>query len=368
MPEIDGLRFIAIFLVATFMHTTHFIDEKFFGNELFHDPYWRDFILKGGYGVSLFYMISGFILSLPFAKTYLDQEQGLQPPGLKQYYLRRLIRLEPPYIIALLFFFAANVWVVHKYDFDTLLPHLAASMFYVHNLIYNSNSWVLPIAWSLEVEVQFYLLAPLFFTIFLIKARYLRWIIYLLVIMAGLIYWQYYIYVFQKGRVHLFTSIHFFFCGIFLADLYVSKVRFIKSNRIGMILAIGCLLGLLFLPEIYGKIGLPLRIISLFLFFHIALTNVWLKKGLSIKGITHIGGMCYSIYLLHFGILSMGGSLLAGLNLPLNRHSYIPLYYIVFTVAILIISALYFIWVEKPFMKIRLRHATTDKKIPPAKI
>jgi peptidoglycan/LPS O-acetylase OafA/YrhL len=80
--------------------------------------------------------------------------------------LRRLTRLEPPYIIALVIFFIANVWVLHAYSFKSLLPHFFASMAYLHNIIYQSFSWILPVAWSLEVEVQFYVLAPLFFLFF----------------------------------------------------------------------------------------------------------------------------------------------------------------------------------------------------------
>ena len=79
--------------------------------------------MEGGYGVSIFFMISGFILSLPFAKAHFNKNPGKKNISLKRYYLRRLIRLEPPYIIALIIFFIGNVWVLHKYSFDELLPH-----------------------------------------------------------------------------------------------------------------------------------------------------------------------------------------------------------------------------------------------------
>ena len=41
-----------------------------------------------------------------------------------------------------------------------LLPHLGASIFYFHSIIYNTFSMINGVAWSLEVEIQFYLLMP----------------------------------------------------------------------------------------------------------------------------------------------------------------------------------------------------------------
>src|SRR5215213_7927905 len=153
LPEVDGLRFLAIFSVVVIMHIPHYIDEKFFLGKAIPNEYWSRFVIGGGYGVSLFFIISGFILSLPFAKWRLNNEK---PVKLKNYFIRRLFRLEPPYIIALIIFFIGQVWVLHKYSFDFLLPHFFASVAYLHTIIYKGFSLVLPIAWSLEVEVQFY--------------------------------------------------------------------------------------------------------------------------------------------------------------------------------------------------------------------
>src|SRR5215207_5804272 len=166
LPEVDGLRFIAIFSVVVIMHITNYIHQKFFASTLLQEGYWKNFALEGGNGVPLFFIISGFILSLPFARWRLNGERKVV---LKNYYLRRVTRLEPPYLIALLIFFIAHVWILNAYSFSALLPHFLASAVYLHTVIYHSFSPVLPIAWSLEVEVQFYILAPLFCTIFLIR-------------------------------------------------------------------------------------------------------------------------------------------------------------------------------------------------------
>ena len=79
---------------------------------------------------------------------------------LKQYLLRRLTRLEPPYLICLLLFFALQVLVKGR-SAHALAPHLAASLVYLHDLIYAAESPINNVAWSLEVEVQFYLIYAL---------------------------------------------------------------------------------------------------------------------------------------------------------------------------------------------------------------
>jgi peptidoglycan/LPS O-acetylase OafA/YrhL len=347
LPEVDGLRFLAIFMVAIWMHTTHFIDEKFFSNGLITDAYWSNFVMEGGYGVSIFFMISGFILSLPFAKVHFNRDSNIKKISLKRYYLRRLIRLEPPYIIALIIFFIGNVWVLHKYSFEELLPHFFASAFYLHNTIYDSFSYVLPIAWSLEVEVQFYLLAPLLCCIYLIRLKYLRWAIFVAAIVASGIY----NYQFIMG-----TVVKFFCCfgiGMLVTDFYCNKEKFISSPAWCFIIGIISLLVIVLVPTLTSFAGYWLKFFFTTVFFYTVLTNEKMKQIFSNKYLTIIGGMCYSVYLLHFGILSVMGRLLQSTNWNLSNTAYLPLYFLLFTCCILFISAIYFLLVEKPFMKLK---------------
>ena len=75
LPEVDGLRFLAIFSVVVIMHINHYIDEKFLHGQLVKEGYWKSIILEGGMGVPLFFVISGFILSIPFARWHLNGEK-----------------------------------------------------------------------------------------------------------------------------------------------------------------------------------------------------------------------------------------------------------------------------------------------------
>jgi peptidoglycan/LPS O-acetylase OafA/YrhL len=55
-----------------------------------------------------------------------------------------------------------------------VLPHLAASVGYMHYLIFQAPSAINSVAWSLEIEVQFYILAPLLSMVFAIRNGDLR--------------------------------------------------------------------------------------------------------------------------------------------------------------------------------------------------
>ena len=170
IPEIDGLRFFAIGAVLLFHVNGYYRDKcgRTFDPPLEQDPLYLLFNL-GNIGVQLFFVLSGFILALPFAEHHL---LGAPKVPLKGYYYRRLTRLEPPYIVNLLLLFSARVLLAGTAL--GLLPHLLASLFYVHSLTYGTWSRINFVAWSLEIEVQFYLLAPLLAWLFAIPGRRLR--------------------------------------------------------------------------------------------------------------------------------------------------------------------------------------------------
>lgn len=309
--------------------------------------------MEGGYGVALFFMISGFILSLPFARVHFDNDANKKKINLKSYYLRRLVRLEPPYIIALIIFFIGNVWVLGKYDFKELLPHFFASAFYLHNTLYDSFSYVLPIAWSLEIEVQFYLLAPLLCCIYLIRSKYLRWCIYILVIIASGMY------NYNPVMGNLVKFICYFALGMLVTDLYCNKEKFIDSSNWCFFIGIISLLVIVFVPTLNSMTGYWVKFFFGTVFFYTVMTNKRMKQIFSGTFLTITGGMCYSIYLLHFGVLSALGYLLKSGDFSLSNVYLIPLYFILFAACILIISATYFLIIEKPFMKLRPKMQST---------
>jgi len=104
--ELDGLRFLAIAAVLT-AHTwgnwgNYTVMKYDLASPTTVEQLHLDLTLNGILGVQLFFIISGFILSLPWARHFL---KGGTAIPLRKYYVRRLTRLEPPYIIAMVVYF-----------------------------------------------------------------------------------------------------------------------------------------------------------------------------------------------------------------------------------------------------------------------
>jgi peptidoglycan/LPS O-acetylase OafA/YrhL len=346
IPEIDGLRFVAIWSVVLF-HTYGYVIKKF-GLDAGHDLL-AILMSKGAFGVRLFFAISGFIISLPFAQAY----RGTRPqPRLGAYYRRRLTRLEPPYIVNLLLT-SALLSLFNKLPLAELLPHLFCSLTYTHNIVYAQASTINPFAWSLEVECQFYLLAPLLAKVFAVAS--VRWRRLLLAAGIALSTYAAEYLVPQAPRWHLSLPAHlnYFLCGFLLADLYLLELtpetRRSRAWDLVGLLSWLLLAGLLFCPK-----GLRLLLpMPLLLAYYAAFRGQWSGQLFGNRLIYTIGGMCYTIYLYHLYPISIGG----GVFLRLPGLAQLPAWLTLSLVSlwlfplVLLACAGLFVLTEKPFMR-----------------
>ncbi|WP_264535065.1 acyltransferase family protein [Flavobacterium sp. N1736] len=350
IPEIDGLRFIAIISVILY-HIMLFLVKKDSNQYLDNFDYsFLQRILEHGFlGVPLFFVISGFILGLPFAKQYLKNENKVV---LSKYFLRRLSRLEPPYILVMTLLLLGAVYVAKTVSMSDGITSYISSIFYLNNFIYPGfTSTLNVVAWSLEVEVQFYILAPLLAYIFSIKKAFTRRIVLFFLAMLFLIVNQLYTLPFLS----LINYFQYFIIGFFLADLYVSNASLLPKTKndylIGLFLF--CFIWVFDngdFENIYSKIIFESVQLSsiFFLYYYVLFHKVF--KILSFKLITNIGGMCYSIYLIHYPIISMIGNPL--LKYSFSEYSFVNTFVYVFVliVSIMIMSSCFFLMVERPCM------------------
>jgi peptidoglycan/LPS O-acetylase OafA/YrhL len=103
-------------------------------------------------GVTIFFVISGFLLYRPFAKTHIHHEPGLD---VKAYAWRRLLRIVPAYWVALT---VIGLW----FGRDRVLGNHGAT-YYLFDQIYHPRLLLggLGQAWSVCVEISFYAFLPL---------------------------------------------------------------------------------------------------------------------------------------------------------------------------------------------------------------
>ena len=368
IPEIDGLRFIAIALVV-FFHIGVF--TRFIGS---HVVDIRDSMLSpaasfvfalsrdGDRGVYLFFTISGFILGLPFAKHYV---QGAPKVGLKAYFLRRLTRLEPPYVIATLAVFVLLI-AVGKYTFAELWPSLPVTLAYLYNLL-PLGPVINGVTWSLEIEVQFYLLAPILAQVFRLPRVWRRALLAALIIGIPLARLP-----FPTYPVTLWNYVEYFLLGFLLVDVYLEGLR-VPLSRVASAI-IGTLL-LCLVVTVNSDYTTPhLTLLGcIFGFYFLVLTDPLWKRLLSIPALTVIGGMCYSIYLWHYVIISSVGRLTEKAyahfgHVPLSAQ--LAINCLVFVPAILLFSTGFYLLIERPCMDkdwprkltARLHHFFATKK------
>jgi peptidoglycan/LPS O-acetylase OafA/YrhL len=135
-----------------------------------------------------------------------------------------------------------------------------------------------------------------------------------------------------------------------LADLYKSQHRSLMNNSYGLLAGIAVFAGLPFIISLHYPGLYMLKIVLLFLAFYLVLFNDRLKRLFSEQLITIIGGMCYSIYLLH--TLIMSGLLHVVKTLPfMTEPVAVVRYGLLLLVAVLGISALFYKLIEQPCMR-----------------
>lgn len=354
IPEIDGLRSIAIISVVIFHANANFSFFTDAASSAFDA--WLDRIFDSGeFGVPLFFVISGFILALPFASHHLH---GTKKVSLKKYLLRRITRLEPPYIFALTVFFLITMFRNGNLD---QLPHYLASIAYVHNIVYGYASTITTVAWSLEVEVQFYLLAPFLTMIFRVPSALIRRATLAITITVM----SYFFNVDHAiDGLSIISHGSYFLVGLLLADLYLSHKA--KPNETSAeeddslptpsarhyawdIIAIVAL-SAVFLTRAY-YIHPEILCPWLILIGYVAVfEGGWTRRLFRLPFIVILGGMCYTIYLWHFFIIIVlrrpWFSLFSPDSNPVDRLVYI----LAATVISVSISAVLFALIERPTM------------------
>jgi len=290
IPEIDGLRFAAITSVVAF-HVYEYLHARvnFSAPGILNTA-----LLNGQRGVPLFFVISGFILGRPFASHYIHNTPA---PKLKEYFLRRFTRLEPPYLVALF----AVFFGLAAFTSSRGVSHLLASVLYSHNLIYGSPNPFYGLAWSLEIEIQFYCLLPLLAFVYCLP-RIPRRSLLAVIMLAG----AFHLFPMPtRLSLSFFSWIQYFAAGTLLADLYIDGWNHKPHWRFD-------LASLVLWPTVFlisdGLAWVALPAIAVVLYAS-AFRSIFFQRVFTLPAIVIIGGMCYTIYLVHYPVVCVAGRL-----------------------------------------------------------
>jgi peptidoglycan/LPS O-acetylase OafA/YrhL len=360
IPEIDGLRFFAVITVVLFHLNTalskslgysasegiDFLGGKF---DFLQSGWW---VIRLDLGVKVFFAISGFVLALPFLRRGLLNEG--KPIVVKDYLIRRLTRLEPPFVVSLMLFAMVHVFILDE-PWAEIQKDFWSGLFYSHGLVFGAPNPINPVTWSLEVEAQFYVFVPLLFWLIFRFTSNVDRIVSLLVLVITSVYLK---GIFTlSGNQQLGATILAYFAnfsmGILFAFLFVlDKQNWLKIKS--------------HLYDFWGFVSIFL----IFYFYkpqHIWYNNVIFNLGVllmmisSFKGksfnyfftrpwVYVIGGMCYSIYLLHYAFFHFLVPFTSKIQLGMGYEIDYLLQIIIAVPTMLIVTTVFYLLVERPCM------------------
>jgi peptidoglycan/LPS O-acetylase OafA/YrhL len=301
-------------------------------------------IIKGGFlGVDIFFVISGYVITLNLSKS-----QGTLKEKLTKFYLRRAKRILPSSLVVVIVtalltkLFLAPIYQ-GRFRIDALWSSLMGANigFGLHGLDYlQATTSPSPFLhyWSLGVEEQFYIIWPLIFFLFIVKRNTKIFAILLpATIAVALITTA----LFPVFSFYLPTSRAFQF--LFGAGLAVGPAFKGNKNVLAAVGWIGIIASALLIPD---NLANPNR------FSMIPTVSTMLviyagSKLFTFKTLQYIGEISFTLYLVHWPVI-----LLIGYGTQNVHGAKILIALITMAIATLILS----IFVELPFRYERFGH------------
>jgi peptidoglycan/LPS O-acetylase OafA/YrhL len=149
VPALDGLRGLAVLMVVV-SHISSYHAE-----------------LLGPAGVSIFFILSGYLIT----SLLLTEQDRWGKVSMSAFYARRALRLFPALLLVVVLT-PLLLWSVDDPRLHSIATGLATSLFYVQDFASaTAHFGVLPHAWSLSVEEQFYLIWPFVLGLILLRTR-----------------------------------------------------------------------------------------------------------------------------------------------------------------------------------------------------
>ena len=175
-PEVDFLKGLSVLMVILFhiFFAVFFLFKK--EPEKLHDfinsiPTWMSFILSFDKAVDIFFMLSSFLLSYALLKVW-DKKQNIH---IRRFYLHRFFRIYPLFLVALLLYGLG--------DIEKLLKEGWYSLLFVENIF---SKGIIPVQWSLSIEMQFYLIMPFMLILLAKSSRPVLWLFIWIIISIGM--------------------------------------------------------------------------------------------------------------------------------------------------------------------------------------
>jgi peptidoglycan/LPS O-acetylase OafA/YrhL len=306
IPELDGLRGIAILLVLSF----HYINNQLGGST----NKWGMAITKitsfGWVGVDLFFVLSGFLICSVLLRTRNSSNY------FSTFFIRRILRIIPNYYLLIVIFlvilsipaFANNYFLTGNNVLPAWSYFLMLHNFYMAHLK-NMGNPAMSVTWSIGIEEQFYIIFP--FILYYVKENLLPVVLIVAIITASFLRMGYQSWIppyvllpcrmdaisfgalvawlnYYKDLKDLVSKYFYIFIGLLLADAMICTYLFIKYGDLGVI-----------------KNLLFAMVFSIMVVFALTKNRGWYGIFLRNKALVWVGTISYSLYLFHYLILGL---------------------------------------------------------------
>lgn len=336
LPGLDGLRMVAVMLVA-----------------LFHFGFPA---VPGSHGVLAFFVLSGFLITW----LLLKEQERFGSISLRQFYLRRVLRIFPAFYA----FWLLLTGVLLVLDKPIVWGQALSAFFYVNNYyqaIHGEINTYYSHTWTLGIEEQFYLLWPLALRAL---GRQPRRIATALVAVIGSI-WVY------RAMLHV---------GVGVRPVYIYEAFDTRADH----LAMGCLLAVVlrngYLPQLWRRLCTPPMsilvfallvtsigltyafgegyrnvvgfavdplLVAVFIAQMISLREMPLWRWLNWRPVRYLGVLSYSIYLYQQVVVWVVREAFLAYPLPLQLGAALA--------AVILAAAASYHLVEQPFLRLKER-------------
>jgi peptidoglycan/LPS O-acetylase OafA/YrhL len=348
IPGLDGIRGIAVLLV--FMsHTELGVPGRF-----------------GPLGVTIFFFLSGYLITTLLQREF-DRSGAI---SLKDFYLRRVLRIVPPMLITISIVTAISV--VRGQDGPTvgtfLIQAFSLTNYFMIVTHYLHGIPFMQPMWSLSVEEHFYLVYPFLFATLYRNAEPKRLVVAIGIIaavVAGIRCWDVWqvralwhdpvgeTYIFKNIELATHTRVDSIIYGCLFAlvanpmrgSAFAQKINNVPSAFAGVLILLAGI-SVHYVQESIGYILLGVAFVPLFTATILQSKSGWLRF-LESAPMRYMGAISYTFYLIHVYLL---------MSLKPYIHSHIACAGIALGCSLAFSTAMLYL-VERPLARVRSRIA-----------
>jgi exopolysaccharide production protein ExoZ len=300
--------------------------------------------LTGNIGVDMFFVLSGFIM---WTTTTGAKTSGVD------FFLRRAVRILPLYWILILVLGLTPHPTDPPFSAETILK----SLLFIpqENPIYDVIGGIIPVGWTLELEMLFYVIFALTLSFAWKRRLAVALLILTMLVLSGLVFSP------QSPVAKQFTLsiMGEFGLGLILGFCYEKKriPSSVATGAAAIVMGVGLVILQKYLPDIrLIYYGLP----ALF-FVAAALMVNHTIKGRAWRPLVFLGDASYSIYLIHFLTFTTSDRLTASFE-----HSSPALALATYTIVAVIFGVICYLTIERPltdYCRLWLKRLRSGKRI-----